>query len=291
MMPPTKNDPEPNELSHSASMTEDSNLAAPPTDSASERDDPIGAPRRSARWLILVCTYNERETLPQLVDQIQSVLPHADLLVVDDHSPDGTANWVRQRQEQDPRVQLIERSGKLGLGTAIRDGMQYAIANHYSWVINLDGDLSHDPSVMKKMVALQDSCDLAIGSRYVPGGGMLGCSWRRILVSRFANTLARWIVGWSISDCSSAYRMYRVDCLKAIQLHALKETGYGFLEEILAHLIRVGARVTEVPIVYQERRLGHSKISPREGYSALSALFRCARILRAPRSSSASGQG
>ena len=270
-------------------MRENSNLTAPPTDSAIERGDSIGVPQTYARLLILVCTYNERETLPQLVDQIQSVIPHADLLVVDDHSPDGTANWVRQRQEDDLRVQLIERSGKLGLGTAIRDGMLYAIANNYTWIINVDGDLSHDPIVMKTMVAQQDSCDLAIGSRYVPGGGMVGCSWRRILVSRLANTLARWIVGWSISDCSSAYRMYRVDCLKAVQLHALKETGYGFLEEVLAHLIRVGAKVNEVPIIYQERRLGQSKISLREGYSALSALFRCARILRAPREESASG--
>lgn len=268
-------------------MTEDSHLAAPPPDSANEPGKSSGLPEGFPRLLVLVCTYNERETLPQLTEQIQSVLPHADLLVVDDNSPDGTADWVRQRQLQDPHVQLMERSGKLGLGSAIREGMLYAIANDYTWIINLDGDLSHDPVAMTAMVAARDSCDLVIGSRYVPGGGLVGCSWRRIWVSRCANSLARWIVGWSISDCSSAYRMYRVDCLKAIPLRALKEKGYGFLEEILAHLIHEGAKIVEIPIVYTERRLGQSKISPREGYSALSALLRCGKILRAPRTQSA----
>ena len=230
--------------------------------------------------LVLVCTYNERDNLPKLFQAIRQAANDSDILVVDDRSPDGTADWVREYQTTDPRVKLIERSGKLGLGTAIRTGMLYAIEHGYDWLINLDGDLSHDPAVIPKLLAKHDAYDLVIGSRYVPGGGLEGCSWRRIAVSRFANLLARWMVGWSIRDCSSAYRLYRVAVLKKLDLNSLKETGYGFLEEVLAHLLKAGARVTEVPIVYQERRLGQSKISLQEARSAFNALVKAAKIHR-----------
>ncbi|MFM7926562.1 MAG: glycosyltransferase, partial [Pirellula sp.] len=165
-------------------------------------------------------------------------------------------------------------------GSAIKTGMHYAIEHGYPWLINLDGDLSHNPAVIPQLLVKKDSHDLVIGSRYVPGGGLEGCSWRRIALSKFANQLARWMVGWSIRDCSSAYRLYRIETLQKIQLDALKETGYGFLEEILAHLIKAGARVAEVPIVYQERKLGTSKISLKEARSAFSALVKASKIYR-----------
>lgn len=230
--------------------------------------------------LVLICTYNERENLPKLFEAIRQVAVDVDILVVDDHSPDRTADWVREQQSIDPAIRLIERSGKRGLGTAIRSGMQYAIEHGYHWLLNLDGDLSHDPKSIPDLLAKRESSDLVIGSRYVPGGGLQGCSWRRIAVSRCANHLARWIVGWSIQDCSSAYRLYRVEMLRKLDLNALKETGYGFLEEILAHLLKAGARVSEVPIVYQERRLGESKISLKEARSGLSALMSASKIYR-----------
>lgn len=230
--------------------------------------------------LVLVCTYNERENLPLLVEQIQSVVPTAHILVVDDNSPDQTGPWVEQQSRIDPRIHLIARPGKQGLGTAIREGMNFGLQHGYQWLINLDGDLSHDPRAIQSMLRERESCDIAIGSRYVPGGGMIGCSWRRIGVSRCANILARWIVGWHIRDCSSAYRMYRLDSLRTIQLAELKETGYGYLEEILAHLIRSGAKIIELPIIYTERRQGKSKISVREAKSTFSALLRCSKILK-----------
>ena len=230
--------------------------------------------------LILVCTYNERENIPRLFKAIRDVCPEFHILIVDDNSPDGTADWVRQQMQIDPSVHLIERSGKLGLGTAIRTGMQFAIDHGYQWLINLDGDLSHDPAVIPELLSKQNQYDLVIGSRYVQGGGLEGCSWRRIAVSRFANQLARWMIGWSIQDCSSAYRLYRVDRLKQIGLSNLKESGYGFLEEILAVLIKNGAKVTEVPIIYQERQLGKSKISIQEARSAFNALLTASKIYR-----------
>ncbi len=230
--------------------------------------------------LILVCTYNERENLPLLFEQLQSVVPTAHILVVDDNSPDQTGQWVEEQSRIDPRIHLIARPGKQGLGTAIRDGMNFGLQHGYQWLINLDGDLSHDPRAIHSMLRERESCDLAIGSRYVPGGGMVGCSWRRIGVSRCANILARLIVGWRIRDCSSAYRMYRFDSLRAVRIDELKETGYGYLEEILAHLIRSGAKIVELPIIYTERRQGKSKNSLREARSTFSALLRCAQILK-----------
>jgi dolichol-phosphate mannosyltransferase len=230
--------------------------------------------------LVLICTYNERENLPDLVAQIFQTLPEAHVLVVDDGSPDGTFDWVVQQQDHDPRVHGMLRPKKQGLGTAIRAGMKYAIEHQYSWLINLDGDLSHDPANMTTMVQLQDQCDLVIGSRYIHGGGMRGCSWRRVFVSRCANVLARVICGWKIQDCSSAYRMYRVALLQTIPLERIQARGYGFLEEVLAMILRAGGRVVETPIVYTERMQGTSKLSIREALSTFLALLRVGRIAR-----------
>lgn len=256
--------------------------------------------------LVLICTYNERENLPLLLPKIAEAVPGIDVLIVDDGSPDGTSKWVREQQEtlhsqtttQEVQTSaskqigiqsdlgklfLLERQGKLGLGSAIQEGMRYAIEHQYEWVLNLDGDMSHDPAVIPQMIQLRENADLVIGSRYVSGGGLAGCSWRRVFVSRAANTLARWIVGWKIGDCSSAYRLYRVATLQQIDLSQMQERGYGFLEEILAHILRVGGRVLEVPIVYHERRLGKSKISIQEARSAFAALLRASRLRRSVR--------
>lgn len=230
--------------------------------------------------LVLICTFNERQNLPVLIPRIFETVPAAHILVVDDGSPDGTGQWVTEQSASDSRIHCILRSGKLGLGTAIREGMRFAITAQYDWLINLDGDLSHDPIAIPTMLSQQPHCDLAIGSRYIEGGGMEGCSWRRIFVSRSANVLARTIVGWKIRDCSSAYRMYRVGMLQRIPLDRIQAKGYGFLEEVLAMILRAGGRVIETPIVYTERQKGKSKLSIREAISTLAALIRVGRIYR-----------
>jgi len=224
--------------------------------------------------LVLICTYNERHTLPILIEQIFSLLSHAHILVVDDGSPDGTGEWAAGQQQIDPRIRLIQRTGKLGLGTAIREGMQHAIQHRYAWLVNLDGDLSHDPRAIPQMTQLQQQCDVAIGSRYIAGGGLRNCSWRRVVVSRSANVLARTIVGWRIQDCSSAFRMYRVATLRNLSLENIQATGYGFLEEVLALILRAGGRAIETPIIYTERAVGTSKLSLQEAFSTLAALIR-----------------
>ncbi len=231
-----------------------------------------------ASLLILVCTYNERNNLPTLFEQIESVVPNARILVVDDNSPDGTSDWVEQQIKQNPSITLIRRSGKLGLGTAIRAGMEFASENGFEWLLNLDADLSHSPSAIPDLLAQREAADIVVGSRYVEGGGMEGCSWRRVFVSKCANAYARRIIGWSVRDCSSAFRLYRVSSLKALKLNEIVGTGYGFLEEVLWHLIDQGARLHEVGIVYTERREGKSKISIAEALSTIGSIHRVARL-------------
>ena len=233
--------------------------------------------------LILVCTYNERDNLPTLFEQIEAAVPNAKILVVDDNSPDGTSDWVEQQSKVNPSISLIRRSGKLGLGTAIREGMEYAMDHGYEWLLNLDGDLSHSPSTIPVLWVQKDNSDVVIGSRYVENGGMKGCSWRRVFVSKCANAYARRIIGWSVRDCSSAFRLYRVSCLRALKLDDLRGTGYGFLEEVLWHLIDQGARLREVGIVYTERLEGKSKISIKEALSTIASIHRVARLQRGRR--------
>lgn len=232
----------------------------------------------SESLLILVCTFNERGNLPSLFERIYQVVPSAKILVVDDNSPDGTSQWVIEHQQSHPNVSLIRRAGKLGLGTAIRDGMQFAIDHNYQWLLNLDADLSHDPSSIPALLAASANHDVVIGSRYVVGGGMQGCSWRRVFVSRCANAYARRIIGWKVRDCSSAFRLYRVSMLRTIHLNELRGTGYGFLEEVLWHLLNVGSRLEEVGILYTERRTGKSKISIKEALSTIRSIHNVARL-------------
>ncbi len=238
--------------------------------------------------LVLVCTYNERANLPSLFERINAAVPNAHILVVDDNSPDGTSDWVEEYQRSHPSVFLIHRSGKMGLGTAIRAGMHYAIENGYEWLLNLDGDLSHDPKSIPDLLAKKRQSDVVIGSRYVPGGGMVGCSWRRVFVSRCANRYATWLIGWTVRDCSSAFRLYRVAKLKTLQLDTLTGVGYGFLEEVLWHLLDQGARLSEVGITYSERREGKSKISLKEAWSTISSLHSVASLQRASKRASGS---
>lgn len=232
------------------------------------------------RIVVLVCTYNEIRNLPSLVETILTGNPHVDVLVVDDGSPDGTGAWAQSQISLGiSRLHLIQRGEKQGLGTAIKAGLNYAIAQKYDFIVNLDADFSHDPHALPTLVsaAITEKADLVIGSRYVAGGGLKNCSWRRHLVSRAANVCARILVGWKIKDCSSAYRCYRVAFLAQLDLNTIKCSGYGFLEEILWAILKNSGAVIERPIIYTERELGESKISAREAIGTLKVLCRLAR--------------
>jgi dolichol-phosphate mannosyltransferase len=223
---------------------------------------------------VTVATNNELENLPALVDAIFAVAPQADLLVIDDNSPDGTGRWGDERAESDRRVHCLHRAGKLGLGTATIAGMRYAIERGYDLVLNLDADFSHHPRYIPDLLAAMDKADVTIGSRYVAGGGVKDWPLQRRLMSWGVNTYARVLLGLGPRDCSGAFRCYRVSLLAQLDFDAIRSRGYSFQEEILWRLKRVGARMVEVPILFADREKGVSKINRGEAVSALRILFR-----------------
>lgn len=227
------------------------------------------------RILIAFATYNELENLPALVDEVQSTLD-CDVLVVDDNSPDGTGTWCEERLKSDSRFHHVGREGKLGLGTAIVAALKFALSNGYDWVITMDADYSHHPkylpSIQEKIDA--DEHDMVIGSRYVPGGGVSGWPLKRQLMSKAVNFYARTCLRMSVHDCSGDFRAYRVSQLESIDFDNVRAKGYAFVEELLWLVKRTDARITEVPIVFEDRRYGMSKINGYEARMAVWIIFR-----------------
>jgi dolichol-phosphate mannosyltransferase len=232
----------------------------------------------ASKTLVTVATYNEMENLPSLVEEIFRFIPDADLLVIDDNSPDGTGAWCDKQREQDSRLLCLHREGKLGLGTAIIAGMKYAIEHGYRYVLNLDADFSHPPKCLPDLIAGMDPPggepkDVMIGSRYIPGGGTQGWPLKRKLMSRGVNLYARCLLGLRTKDCSGSFRCYRVALLEKLDFASIVSRGYSFQEEILWRLKRLGAKFGEFPIVFVERQRGKSKIHSGEAYNALKILF------------------
>jgi dolichol-phosphate mannosyltransferase len=227
-----------------------------------------------ARVLVTLCTYNERENLAALVPEIRRTLPDADVLVIDDGSPDGTGRLADELAAADPRVRALHRPGKLGLGSAILAGLRQALAEGYEFVINMDADFSHDPRYLPALVACMERADVGIGSRYVPGGGIEGWGPLRHFMSRGINWYARLLLGLSTRDNSGAYRCYRCASLGGIDLDRVRARGYAFQEEILYHCRVAGCRFAETPIVFRDRRYGTSKINWRESVAALWIILR-----------------
>jgi dolichol-phosphate mannosyltransferase len=235
---------------------------------------PLAPPARS---LVTLATYNEIENLPALVAEILRCVPEADILVVDDNSPDGTGRWCDERGHDEPRLHCLHRPGKLGLGTATIAALQYGLAHGYGYVINMDADFSHPPTKLPELIACletNDQVDVAIGSRYVPGGGIEGWPLRRHLMSRLVNALARGALRLPVRDTSGAFRAYRTDLLRRVDLTQVRSRGYSFEEEILWLIKRAGARFQEIPITFVDRRFGQSKINLREAFAALGMILR-----------------
>lgn len=223
----------------------------------------------SPRVLVTVCTYNEHENITKLVPEIRRNLPVAHILVVDDNSPDGTADVVRRFAAADPQVHLLLRHEKQGLGAATIAGFQQGIDDGFDFLINMDADFSHPPAVLPEMFAAMDRADVAIGSRYVPGGGVVNWGYIRPFMSWGVNTYTRILLGLTVRDCSGAYRCYRVAKLQEIDFHKIRAKGYAFQEEFLYRCAQVGCRFAEVPIVFENRTVGESKINSQEVVRAL----------------------
>ncbi|MAT16584.1 MAG: glycosyl transferase [Planctomyces sp.] len=226
------------------------------------------------RILITLCTYNERENLEQLIPEIQAYLPQAHILVVDDSSPDGTGDLVRKMQRENPALFLVERQGKLGLGTATVAAFCWGIDKQFDYIINMDADFSHPPRYLPDLVKGMDDADVAIASRYVEGGEIEGWGLKRHFMSRGINWYARTLLRLKTRDNSGSYRCYRVSKLAEIDFSKIVSRGYAFQEEILYRCNRVGCRFIEVPFLFEERRHGSSKINNREAVTALGNLFR-----------------
>lgn len=236
---------------------------------------PQDTPQR--RVLVAVCTYNEAGNIGELLAQLRAALPVAELLVVDDHSPDGTGDVVRRFAETDPATRLIVREGQRGLGGAIRRAFAEAVSGDYEWLINLDGDLSHDPAQLPHMIAVATEPphpDVVVGSRYVAGGTILGWPLHRRLMSRLVNRFATLCLRLPVSDCSGSMRCYRTSALKQIKLNELRSHGYALLEEILVELDRNGATFAEVPIVFADRTRGSSKLTLGEAVRSASQIVK-----------------
>jgi len=213
------------------------------------------------RALVIVPTYNERENLPLLTDQLMRH-PNVRLLVVDDQSPDGTGDVADALARQYAgRVEVMHRTGPRGLGRSYLDGFRKAAGADVDVVCQMDADLSHDPAQLPALLAGATLADVVIGSRYVAGGAIVNWPHRRRLLSRFANLYIRTVTRLRVRDCTSGYRCWRCAALAELPLDRIRSEGYSFLIETLFMAARGGARVAEVPITFVERRQGESKLS------------------------------
>lgn len=243
------------------------------------------------RLLVGLATYNEKENLRGIVTAIGQNLPDADIVIVDDNSPDGTGQLADQLATENPHIHVIHRRGKLGLGTAIITGMRFAIDHDYDWFINMDADFSHDPRFLPRMLwrtgevmvgktafrppsaRRRKPVDIVIGSRYVPGGGVRNWPWSRRLASFAVNAVARVLLRLPAKDTSGAYRCYRVARLRQVDLSRVWSRGYSFQEEFLYRCRKVGCRIVEVPIIFEDRRAGQSKVDLFEAVRSMAILL------------------
>lgn len=223
---------------------------------------------------VIIPTYNERENLGELVDQIQSLPDSLAVFIVDDHSPDGTGELADVLVRERHGIYVRHRPAKLGLGTAHIAGFKDALAGKYRYILTMDADFSHHPHYIPDLLEACQEYDVVIGSRYVEGGGTRYCRLRRRIFSRSANLVARVALGLHARDCTAGFRCYRRQVLEAIDLDAIFSDGYSFLIEMLYHAQNLGFRIGEVPIIYEDRWQGRSKISRQEVVKAVYTVFR-----------------
>jgi dolichol-phosphate mannosyltransferase len=226
----------------------------------------------SSRMLVSLATYNERDNLAALIAAIHDHAPRADILVIDDNSPDGTGQLADELKAADSRIHVLHRPGKLGLGTATLAAMRFAIENGYQLLLNLDADFSHPPRYIPAIVDGMVGHDVMIGSRYVPGGGAENWPLTRRIISRSVNLFVRLFLRLPVRDASGAFRCYRVAKLREARLDCVRSRGYSFQQEVLFRCHQAGCRIGETPIVFENRKAGASKVNLRESVRSLSML-------------------
>jgi len=213
------------------------------------------------RTLVIIPTYNEHENIVRIVPEILASSDWVFVLIVDDNSPDGTGEIVDNMAKEDPRVRVLHRAGKLGLGSAYIEGFRYALREGFEYVMEMDADFSHDPKEIPNFIAAAKDADLVIGSRYVGGIRILNWPINRLLLSYGAGVYTRLITGLKVLDCTSGFKLFRRETLKALDLDRVHSDGYSFQIELnfLCHC--KGFKIKEIPIVFTERMTGHSKMN------------------------------
>jgi dolichol-phosphate mannosyltransferase len=212
---------------------------------------------------VIIPTYNERENLRQLTQRLAALPIALDILFIDDGSPDGTGQLAEELAQRFPQVSVIHRQGKLGYASAVIEGFRLALKGDYSWILQMDADLSHDPAAIPLMVQAAEGSDLVLGSRYVGGVRVIDWEISRVFLSWFANLYARTVTGIPVHDVTTGFRCYRRSILEAMDFRHIRSNGYGFLIELGYRIWRAGGRLTEVPIIYYGRQQGVSKMSRR----------------------------
>jgi dolichol-phosphate mannosyltransferase len=213
------------------------------------------------RVAVIVPTYNERQNLETVVSRVRHAVPAADLLIVDDNSPDGTGDLADKLATEDQHVHVMHRPGKAGLGAAYLAGFRWALDAGYDAMVEMDADGSHQPEDLPRLIAAADRADLVLGSRWVPGGKVLNWPTSRHLISRSGNVYVRLMLGIKIKDATGGYRVFRAGTLRAIALDEVASQGYCFQVDLTLRTLAAGLTVTEIPITFVERKHGTSKMS------------------------------
>ncbi len=213
------------------------------------------------KTLVIIPTYNERDNIEQIVPQVLEKHSSIDVLIVDDGSPDGTGEIADAMSEENSRISVIHRKNKSGLGTAYVAGFKYAIEKKYDYIFEMDADFSHDPKYIPEFLNAIKETDLVIGSRYISGVNVVNWPMSRLLLSYYANVYSRLITGLPVKDATGGFKCFRREVLEAIDLDQVQSNGYSFQIEMSFRAKRKGFGIKEIPIVFEDRRVGQSKMS------------------------------
>jgi len=224
---------------------------------------------RKVKTVIVIPVYNERENIVSLLDQLLQLEVGIDVVLVEDNSPDGTGEIVDRYAEENQRVTVIHRKGKLGLGTAYVRGFRHALENGYDYVIEMDADSSHDPQYISTFIGSIDEYDLVIGSRYLTGVSSVNWPFWRLVMSYFANKYVRFISGMPYTDCTGGYKIFSRRALEAVDMERVKSNSFSFQFELLYRMHVRGMKIKEIPIIFYERAIGKSKMDKKTFFEAL----------------------
>lgn len=229
---------------------------------------------QSMRTIIIIPTYNERENITRIINEVQMQADGLNVLIVDDNSPDGTAELVKEMMKRNGSIHLIERPGKMGLGTAYCDGFEYALNNGFDLIFEMDADFSHDPKEIPNFLETAKEADLVIGSRYLTGVNVVNWPLARLILSYGANFYTRIITGMPIMDATGGFKCFKATSLRKIDLSTIRSNGYGFQIEMNYRMWKSGAVIKEIPIIFIDRRSGVSKMNRKIIWEAIFLVWR-----------------